>query len=66
MAGATEATSPGAKPPVRVDAAGLQRFVKELFRAAGLAEAAAATMAEALIEADLEGLSSHGVRQAEV
>lgn len=40
-------------------------FVARLFAAAGLADAAARRAAEALVEADLQGKSSHGVLQAE-
>jgi LDH2 family malate/lactate/ureidoglycolate dehydrogenase len=53
-------------PRVRVDAGALTGLLGKLFRAAGLSEAAAATIAAALVEADLEGLPSHGVMQAEV
>ena len=45
----------------RVAAAELTRFIARLFCAAGLSEAAAAEVAGGLVEADLEGLSSHGV-----
>jgi LDH2 family malate/lactate/ureidoglycolate dehydrogenase len=44
-----------------VSAASLSEFVARLFFAAGLSSAAAATVARGLVEADLEGLSSHGV-----
>lgn len=60
------ATNPAPRPPVRVDAEGLRRLIGRLFSAAGLSERAAKMMADALVEADLEGLSSHGVMQAEV
>ena len=39
----------------------LTGFVARLFAAAGLADEAAAEVASGLVEADLEGLSSHGV-----
>lgn len=57
-------TSP--QGPVLVDARQLTRLLAALFRAAGLSGTAAATMAGALVEADREGLASHGVMQAEV
>jgi LDH2 family malate/lactate/ureidoglycolate dehydrogenase len=47
--------------PVAVPAARLIEFVARLFAAAGVPEAAATSVAEGLVEADLEGLSSHGV-----
>ena len=47
--------------PASVEAGALGNFVARLFSAAGVPEAAAATVARALVEADLEGLSSHGV-----
>lgn len=48
-------------PPDGVAASDLSRFVTRLFIAAGLSAAAAAEIANGLVEADLEGLSSHGV-----
>ena len=48
----------GAAP---VSAARLAGFVAQLFVAAGVPETAAATVADGLVDADLEGLSSHGV-----
>ena len=44
-----------------VPAAKLSEFVARLFAAVGVSGAAAGTVARGLIEADLEGLSSHGV-----
>ncbi len=44
-----------------VSATELSKFVAQLFAAAGLGHKAAATVAAGLVEADLEGLSSHGV-----
>ena len=44
-----------------VSAANLSEFVARLFSAVGLSSAAAATVARGLVEADLEGLPSHGV-----
>jgi len=44
-----------------VSATGLSEFVARLFSAAGLSSAAATAVARGLVEADLEGLSSHGV-----
>src|SRR5262245_61664544 len=63
---ATQAKAAAQRPPVHVAAAKLQPFIASLFRAAGLSEAGAATMADALIEADLSGLPSHGVMQGEL
>jgi LDH2 family malate/lactate/ureidoglycolate dehydrogenase len=40
--------------------------IERLFVAAGLSSAAAAHMADALVEADLEGVPSHGTLQAEM
>jgi LDH2 family malate/lactate/ureidoglycolate dehydrogenase len=47
--------------PVTVPARGLAEFVARLFVAAGVPEASAASVADGLVEADLEGLASHGV-----
>lgn len=55
-----------ARPPVRVDAGRLSAFVAKLFKAVGLTDRAAARIADSLVEADLAGLGSHGVMQAEV
>ena len=44
-----------------ISSTSLSEFVARLFSAAGLSNAAAATVAHGLVEADLEGLSSHGV-----
>jgi LDH2 family malate/lactate/ureidoglycolate dehydrogenase len=44
-----------------VPAADLRDFVGRLFMAAGVAAAAAESVADGLVEADLEGLPSHGV-----
>jgi len=44
-----------------VPAAKLSEFVAQLFSAVGVPSVAAATVARGLVEADLEGLSSHGV-----
>ena len=44
-----------------VSAAKLSEFVAQLFSAVGVPSAAAATVARGLVEADLEGLHSHGV-----
>ena len=46
---------------ISVSAAELSEFIAKLFSAAGLGSTAAATVARGLVEADLEGLSSHGV-----
>lgn len=55
-----------AKPPQRLKVEDIRDFLQRLFAAAGLTAQAARTMAEALVEADMEGLPSHGVMQAEV
>ena len=49
---------------VRVAAAALTRFVAATFRAAGVTEADADCVAQALVAADLEGHASHGVIRA--
>ena len=48
-------------PEQRVDPAALRATVTELFRTLGLPEADASVVADALVEADLHGVSSHGV-----
>jgi LDH2 family malate/lactate/ureidoglycolate dehydrogenase len=57
---------PVQKGSVAIPAARLTEFVAQLFAAAGVPEAAAATVAAGLVEADLEGLSSHGVMLADM
>jgi LDH2 family malate/lactate/ureidoglycolate dehydrogenase len=52
--------------PVKIPAVQLVNFVAKLFAATGLPVAAAATVANGLVEADLEGLSSHGVMLADM
>ena len=52
--------------PLSVPAGGLAEFVARLFVAAGVPEAAAASVAGGLVEADLEGLASHGVMLADM
>jgi LDH2 family malate/lactate/ureidoglycolate dehydrogenase len=42
------------------------RFIAGLFERAGLSPAAAAEMGRALVDADVAGLPSHGLSQAEV
>lgn len=54
------------RPSIQVDAGALTALLARLFSAAGLSTKAATRMAEALVEADLEGLPSHGVMQAEI
>ena len=49
------------KTSISVRAEDLQAVVGRLFVAAGLSEEAACTVASGLIDADLEGVSSHGV-----
>ena len=46
---------------IRIEAEELRALVARLFTAAGLQEDAAARVAAGLVEADLEGMSSHGV-----
>src|SRR5919109_5604604 len=50
----------------RVDAAGLEALVAQVFRRAGLSEADAAFMGACLVDADLRGVHSHGTRWAPV
>jgi LDH2 family malate/lactate/ureidoglycolate dehydrogenase len=52
--------------PLLVPARDLVALVARLFAAAGMAEQAAVTVAEGLVEADLEGLPSHGVLLVEM
>jgi LDH2 family malate/lactate/ureidoglycolate dehydrogenase len=52
--------------PVKVPAVALSAFVAKLFAATGLPATAAETVAHGLVEADLEGLSSHGVMLADM
>ncbi len=52
--------------PVKVPAVQLVSFVARLFAATGLPAAAAETVANGLVEADLEGLASHGVMLADM
>jgi LDH2 family malate/lactate/ureidoglycolate dehydrogenase len=52
--------------PAKVPAVVLVSFVAKLFAATGLPEAAAETVANGLVDADLEGLSSHGVMLADM
>jgi LDH2 family malate/lactate/ureidoglycolate dehydrogenase len=47
--------------PVVVKAEALERFCRETFIAAGLEEPGAAIVARSLVEADLRGISTHGV-----
>lgn len=48
--------------PVRASAAALTRLVEALFRAEGVSETDAATIARVQVEADLRGMFSHGTR----
>ena len=52
--------------PVSVAAPELAEFVARLFAATGLPTEAAAVVAAGLVEADLEGLPSHGVMLADI
>jgi LDH2 family malate/lactate/ureidoglycolate dehydrogenase len=47
--------------PLVVKAEALERFCRETFIAAGLEEPGAAIVARSLVEADLRGISTHGV-----
>lgn len=50
-----------ASSPILIPAAELAALVGRIFAATGISEQAAATVAGGLVEADLEGLPSHGV-----
>ena len=50
--------------PVRIGRADVEAFTRDLFERAGVESATAATVAAALVEAELEGQSSHGLLQA--
>ena len=52
--------------PLLIPAQDLVALIARLFAAAGLTEQAAVTVAEGLVEADLEGLPSHGVMLVEM
>jgi LDH2 family malate/lactate/ureidoglycolate dehydrogenase len=52
--------------PLLVRTSDLVALVARLFASAGMAEPAAVTVAEGLVEADLEGLPSHGVMLVEM
>lgn len=52
--------------PATVPAVQLAMFVAKLFVATGLPAAAAETVADGLVQADLEGLASHGVMLADM
>jgi LDH2 family malate/lactate/ureidoglycolate dehydrogenase len=52
--------------PVAVPATQLAAFVARLFAATGLSAPAAETVANGLVDADLEGLASHGVMLADM
>lgn len=49
------------KAPVVVGSEELKRFIKDVFTAAGMSAAHAATVADVLVWADLRGVGSHGV-----
>ena len=55
-----------ARTPGWLEADAVRDLLAALFSAAGIPAGAARTMGEALVEADLEGLPSHGAAQAEV
>jgi LDH2 family malate/lactate/ureidoglycolate dehydrogenase len=52
--------------PIRVPAEDLIALVTRIFAAAGVSENAAASVAKGLVQADLEGLPSHGVLLVEL
>ena len=52
--------------PATIPAAQLAAFVARLFAATGLSASAAEKVANGLVEADLEGLASHGVMLADM
>ena len=49
------------RAPALTTAAALHRFTCDLFVAAGMSDAHAATVADVLVWADLRGVDSHGV-----
>lgn len=49
------------RAPVNIEAAQLARVASGLLQAAGIPDASATTVADALVEADLQGQASHGV-----
>src|SRR3977135_3432254 len=53
--------SAGPSRPHRIAADPLRPFVAQLFRAVGVPVDAAAAVADGLVDADLQGLHSHGV-----
>lgn len=59
MTDSARAAAPAAAATVSADA--LRRFTKSIFLGAGMADAAAATVADVLVWADLRGVESHGV-----
>ena len=52
--------------PVTIPAAQLAAFVARLFAATGLSAPAAEKVANGLVDADLDGLASHGVMLADM
>lgn len=54
-------TDPQTPEPTRVDAEALRATVEAIFSGLGLAEGDAAVVADLLLEADLMGISTHGV-----
>ena len=56
----------GQAGPVTIPAEQLAAFVARLFAATGLSAPAAEKVANGLVDADLEGLSSHGVMLADM
>jgi len=58
--------SPASSQSLDIAAGELSAFVARIFTAAGLREADAHRVAAGLVEADLEGLSSHGVMLADM
>lgn len=52
--------------PIAVSAGDLTALVSRIFAAAGMSDKAAATIADGLVQADLDGLPSHGVMLVEM
>jgi LDH2 family malate/lactate/ureidoglycolate dehydrogenase len=70
MSGFSSSANPLSQQPgisaVVISSGDLIKLVGRIFAAAGAGEKAAATVAEGLVEADLQGLSSHGVMLVEM
>ncbi|MGH7068408.1 MAG: Ldh family oxidoreductase [Acetobacteraceae bacterium] len=55
-----------APSPIAISAGDLTQLVSRIFAAAGMSDKAAATIADGLVQADLDGLPSHGVMLVEM